>query len=138
MGATGATGPRGPSDAFIWSTVGATLTPTLATITTLTLPATGTYLVWAKASFNSTGATVRNIACYLTTGADGSLDGAFDNGFTQINPFAPAGMPLQGELFVGPGNGTTVRLQCQTNTGSDVFAGGDFQAIKVASVTLSP
>ena len=118
---TGATGPRGPSDAYISSAAGAALTPTLATVTTLTLPAPGSYLVWAKASFNSTGATVRNIACYLTTGADGSLDGAFDLSSVQINPFAQASLPLQGELFVVPGNGTTVRLQCESNTGSDVF-----------------
>ena len=135
---TGATGPRGPSDAYISEASAGALTPTLATVTTLTLPATGAYLVWAKASFNSTAATVRNVSCYLTTGADGSLDGAFDLSSTQLNPFAQGGVPLQGELFVGPGNGTTVRLQCQTNTGSDVFASGKLQAIKVASVALSP
>ena len=136
-GTTGATGPRGPSDAYVSSFGGTMLSTTLATIGTLTLPATGTYLVWVKASLTSQSAAVRNVGCYLTTGANGTLDGAFELSQTQINANAQAALPLQGELFVETGNGTTVRLQCEQTLGSDVLATGEFQAVKVASVTLS-
>jgi hypothetical protein len=137
-GGTGATGPRGPSDAYVAQAPSVTLTTTLATVTTLTLPANGTYLIWAKVGLSTLGAGANSVGCYLTTGPDGSLTGGFESSFGQIPANDEEMLPLQGDLVVGSGGATTVRLQCETTAAGNVFAGGEFQALKVASLTVSP
>jgi hypothetical protein len=114
------------------------LSPTLATLATVTLPTTSVYLVWAKVALHVTGLTARDIGCYLTTGADGTLDGTFDSSFADISGQDSDTIPLQGELYVFQGNGTTVRLQCRTAAGNDVTAGPGLQAMAAQNVTIFP
>jgi collagen triple helix repeat protein len=137
-GTAGATGPRGPSDAYISASNAGTVTTTLSTMATLTLPATATYLVWAKIVLRPLGATAVSVTCYLTTGADGALDGAFDLSSADIIQNGSATLPLQGELFANTGNGTTVRLQCVSTVNDNITESASFQALKVATVTISP
>ena len=112
---------------------------TLATVATLTLSPTSTYLVWAKVVLDAPGAPVaRDVGCDLTTGDDGSLTGGFDSSFAEIPTGASETISLQGSTFVFGTTPTTIRLQCQTAAGSDALASARFQAIKVATLTVSP
>jgi hypothetical protein len=114
------------------------VTTTLATVATLTLPPTSSYLVWAKVSLRDLGASARDVSCYLTTGADGSSSGAFDLSTAEVPAGANETIPLQGTIFVFGDASTKIRLQCQTATGTDVLAGPRLQAVKVATLTNSP
>jgi hypothetical protein len=76
-GDTGATGPRGPSDAFVadesddaFTTVNTTRT----VLGTLSLPA-GKYVLFAKATLNNNGGAQASWNCDLTAGTDSDVTG---------------------------------------------------------------
>jgi hypothetical protein len=76
-GATGATGPRGPSDTFVADESDDSFTPVATTRTelgTLSVPA-GKYLIFAKATLNNNDATVASWNCDLTAGTSTDATG---------------------------------------------------------------
>lgn len=86
-GAAGAAGPAGPSDAYARFLNGPIAVPAAATnLTSLSIPAAGKYVVWAKAFFASTGAGV--VSCALVAGADN------DQTQTWVQSGLPFAMPL--------------------------------------------
>jgi hypothetical protein len=76
-GDTGATGPRGPSDAFVADESDDSFTPVATTRTelgTLSVPA-GKYLIFAKATLNNNDASVASWNCDLTAGTSQDATG---------------------------------------------------------------
>jgi hypothetical protein len=127
-GAAGAVGPAGPSDAFSRSLVGPLVVPTTnATLTSLTIPTAGKYVVWAKAYFNGASAT---ITCRLVAGssADEAKVTIYGAGLPDTisnivtNDYAAAG---------------TADFQCATSTGAPTANFIRIAAIKVANLTQS-
>jgi hypothetical protein len=71
-GAAGPSGPAGPSDAYSRFLNGPIVVPTTSTtLSSLSIPAAGKYVAWAKAYFTPGGPTAfGNVTCTLTAGAD--------------------------------------------------------------------
>jgi hypothetical protein len=132
-GATGPTGPAGPSDAFsrfLNSPLVVPSTPT--TLTSLTIPAAGKYVVWGKAFFQATGVGASGtITCGLLAGTDSDQSQTFvgvGTNFTLslnvVHEFTAAGTVDFKCAYVGTGTATAnhikataIKVQNLTNTG---------------------
>ena len=72
-GAAGATGPVGPSNAFVHYQTGPVaiaVAPTKTTVTSLVIPAAGTYMFWAKTYVASGNSGEDGVTCELAAGGD--------------------------------------------------------------------
>src|SRR6266508_5985358 len=78
-GPTGPAGPAGPSDAFSRFLNGPLAVPgTATTLTSLSIPAAGKYVAWAKAFFTASGLSASGtVSCDLVGGSDTDLSQTF-------------------------------------------------------------
>ncbi len=128
-GAAGATGPAGPSDAFARFLNGPIAVPAAATtLTSLSIPSAGKYVIWAKAYLVSTGQGVVTCALVAATDTD------------QTQTWVQAGLPfalsnIVTHEFTAAG---TVDFRCQyPGTGTTTANQIKVAAIKVANLTNS-
>jgi hypothetical protein len=128
-GPTGTTGPAGPSNAFVHYQTGPVYLGDAdlpVPITTLAIPAAGTYMLWAK-TYGTTTGTGGNVTCDLKAAGD------IDQAVADVEPGKPESMAMNvAHVFTGPG---TAVLSCTSN-GTGMFANfGTVSAIQVANLT---
>lgn len=128
-GPAGPAGPIGPSNAFVHYQTGPVHFdggPAVA-ITTLAIPAAGTYMLWAKTYVTSSGIG-DNVTCDLTAGGD------IDRASADIENGKPESMAMNvAHVFTGPG---TAVLSCSTPGGTGMAANfATVSGIQVASLT---
>jgi hypothetical protein len=128
-GPAGATGPAGPSNAFVHYQTGPIYLGDAdlpVAITTLAIPAAGTYMLWAKTYATTTG-TGGNVTCRLIAGGD------VDQAVADVEPGKPESLAMNvAHVFTGPG---TAVLSC-SSPGTGMFANyGTVSAIQVANLT---
>jgi hypothetical protein len=112
-GPAGPTGPTGPSDGYAASLVGpapVAVQATPATIAELEIPQGGSYVIGAKAYFDSTGSGIATIACTLDTLA-GDVDAV------QLLAGSPTPVELS-VVHVYPGPGA-VDLRCAARAAAE-------------------
>jgi hypothetical protein len=126
-GATGPAGPVGPSNAFVHYRTGPVaiaLAPATTTVTSLAIPAAGTYVFWAKAYIEHPSTVV---TCDLKAGGD--LDESrISQGAGGIDDVA---MNVA-HVFSGPG---TVDLVCSAETTGNEANFATVSGIQVANLT---
>ena len=129
-GPAGAAGPAGPSDAYSRFLTGPVAVPTApTTLTSLSLPAAGKYVAWAKVYFTNTGGG-GIVTCQLAAGSDND----------QSQTWVQAGLPwtLSNNVvheFTAAGS---VDLKCAYPGSGTVNANFiKITAIKVGSLTNS-
>jgi hypothetical protein len=128
-GPAGAPGPIGPSNAFVHYQTGPVYlgdSDLPVQVTTLAIPAAGTYMLWAKTYGTSTGVG-DTVTCDLTAGGD------VDQTVADVENGKPQSMAMNvAHVFTGPG---TAVLSCVTD-GTGMFANyGTVSAIQVANLT---
>lgn len=127
QGPAGPAGPAGPSDAYARFLLGPVVVPGApTTITTLSIPAAGKYLLWAKATVN-TAVVNANVSCrLLTEGAD------FDTSFVgAAAPWSATISNIVAHEFTAAG---TASYQCQA-AGAVTIGNLKMSAIRVGSLT---
>jgi hypothetical protein len=126
-GSTGATGPVGPSNAFVHYQTGPVaiaLAPATTTVTSLAVPAAGTYMFWAKAYIEHPSTVV---TCDLKAGGD--LDQSeISQGAGGVDDVA---MNVA-HVFTAPG---TVDLVCSAETTGNTANFATVSGIQVANLT---
>lgn len=127
-GAAGAAGPAGPSDAFARFLNGPIAIPAaVTTLTTLTIPQAGKYVLWSKASISSTAAGV--VTCQLVAGTDLDQTQTYASGTT---PFTLSN--IVAHEFAAAGSAD---FKCGATTATQSASFVKLAAIRVANLTNS-
>jgi hypothetical protein len=127
-GLPGSTGPVGPSDGYSASLVGpvpVAVQATPATLAELGIPRAGSYVISAKAYFDSTGNGIATITCTLDT-----LAGDVDSVQLLAGNPTPAALGVV-HVYTGPG---VVDLNCAARAAADAHY-IRITAIRVGSLT---
>ncbi len=128
-GAAGATGPAGPSDAFSRFLDGSIAIPAaLTTLTNLSIPQAGKYVIWSKAFVTGTAGT-SDVTCRLVAGTD------FDESQTYVQDTDSWTLSnLVVHEFAAAG---TVDFRCSATAGAAQARFIKVAAIKVGNLTNS-
>ena len=129
-GPAGATGPVGPSNAFVHYQTGPVtiaVAPSTTTVTSLAVPAAGTYMFWAKMYVAAPAQGDATITCNLTAGGD------HDESQSDSASSVPSSMAMNvAHVFAAPG---TADLVCSS---TEAFHSAHFatvSGIQVANLT---
>jgi hypothetical protein len=131
-GAAGATGPVGPSNAFVHYQTGpvaVAVAPTKTTVTSLVIPAAGTYMFWAKTYVvsNGSGSGQDGVTCELAAGGDR------DQAESWAEAEFPGSMAMDvAHVFAAPG---TADLICSSNEVGATANYATVSGIKVADLS---
>jgi hypothetical protein len=130
-GAPGAPGPVGPSNAFVHYQTGPVpiaVTPATTTVTSLLVPAAGTYMFWAKTYLHHISTGGEQVTCDLKAGGDLDEAQANTGEFTDTMTIA---MNVT-HVFAAPG---TADLVCSSTTASVSASYATVSGIQIANLT---